>query len=1096
VAALLILLFLPGVRLCHGQATATIEGYVLDPSGAAIPNATVSVKNLQTGIARTVQSDGAGRFSVSSLDNATYEVDAEADGFSRKVVTGVILGVGADQRVDMSLEVGSAAQTVSVAASTQLVDTQSSSTGALIDNKKVVEMPLSNRQFYALALLSPAAYQPAQNSTLGFRGGFNVAGVSEINNQFTINGTYDVDMGTNQPSFRPSIEDIQEFKLLTGVYSAEYGRMAGGQLVIVTKSGSNTFHGSAYEFFRNQVTDAKPFFTQPGGTNPAFKQNTFGVTLGGPIVKNKTFFFAAYEGQRIRQQITALATVPTPAMLAGQFNIPTQMYNPATGQQLVRNANGAFDLTKLPLWASAGAQVGQQIAALGFPAPTVQTAAGALPGNNYNFSETRDESMNEGSIRIDQTFSPSDSLFGSFNEFTDPSFEPSNTLCSSYVLPKFGCFTNQISTLIDVTYTHIFSQSLLNAFSLGFDRLQQPRVSQDATAIGSSFPGLPGAFTETGVANNEGLPNTAVNGFSTIGGATNLPQNRWDNHYEIGDALTWTHGAHTLKGGADLLFVNTTDFEVLRGRGQLVFNSSLLTTDNGGTTFGTTNYALADLLLGLPATTSNTPTAPVAHNAYRGYDFFAQDDWRVTQFLTLNLGLRYEVDGPAYDSSNVMSNFDLTTGAFVVAGPTTYKYPYNRDWNNFAPRIGFAWQPLKKDTTVIKGGFGIFYNAPLLYNQFLQLSNQAPIRVPATFTPGSYAAGQSVSLSNPFPSSLLNECLSQSQTHCTASLSPYGVVPNYATPHLIERSFGVQQALPNHLVLDVTYFGSHGTRLPVATQVNSIAPNTLSTAAAQALRPYSNFLNATIYETTGYSNYNSLQVSLTKGFSNGVSFLAAYTFGKSLDETDSVGTSSNSSTGVQNPSDPHADYGPSDFDVRQRFVFSPVAELPFGNGKRFLNSGWASKVAGGWQVSSIVTAQSGRPVTVTDVSTNNSGSFTAYDRPNLVPGQNPNAGPKTVHEWFNTAAFTLAPKGSYGNAGRNIITGPDYVDWDATLARTFPILERLQGEFRAEAFNLLNHPQFFNPLTQGAQYGSGPAFGTITQANDPRQMQFALRLLF
>ena len=1087
IAALMMLLFAPGVRLCHGQANATIEGYVLDPTGAAIPNASVSVKNTQTGVVRTAQSDSAGRYTVSSLNPATYQIDATASGFTKKEVTGIILAVGADQREDISLAVGEQATTVSVAASDEVVDTQNSSNGTVISNKTVVEMPLANRQFYSLALLSPAAYQPAQNSTLGFRGGFNIAGVSEIYNQFVVNGVFDNDMATAQPSFRPSVEDIQEFKLLTGVYPAEYGRVSGGQLLIVTKSGSNTFHGSAYEYIRNQVTDAKPFFTQVGGTIPAFKQNTFGATFGGPIVKNKTFFFAAYEGQRIRQQIAALATVPTTAMMAGQFNIPTQLYNPATGQPLVRNSNGAYDLTQLPLWKSAGAQVGQQIAALGYPAPTVATAPGAIPGNNYSFSETRQETMNEGSIRIDQTFSASDSVFGSFNMFTDPSFEPSNTLCSSYVLPKFGCYTNQISTLANVTYTHIFSPSLLNELTIGFDRLQQPRVSEDATAIGTAFPGLPGAFTQPGIANNEGLPNTTITGYSTIGGATNIPQNRWDNHYQLADNITWTHGAHTFKAGADLLWVNTTDLEVLRGRGALTFNSSLLSTDNGGTHFGSTNYALADLLLGLPATTLNTPTAPVAHTAYRGYDFFGQDDWRLTQYLTLNLGLRWELDAPVYDAHNLISNFNLATGQFEVAGSGTFTHPYKYDWNNFAPRIGFAWQPYKKDTTVVKGGFGIFYNAPLLYNEFLNLSNQYPIRNPQTFTPGPYTAGLGITLSNPFPSNLPS---------AAASISPDGVDPNYATPYITEWSFGVQQSLPDNMVFEATYFGSKGTRLPILFQHNSIAPNTLSTATAQRLRPYPGYLNVGVYQTTSNSEYNSLQTKLQKTYSQGVSFLLAYTYAKSIDGTDLAGSSSNSSSPIQNPMDPQADRGLSDFDVRHRLVFSPVAELPFGNGKKFLNSGIASKIAGGFQLSSIVTFQTGRPLTVTDASSNNSGSFTGYDRPNLVPGQNPNAGPKTVHQWFNTAAFTLAPKGQFGNAGRNIITGPGYVDWDATLSRTFPVLERLQGEFRVEAFNLLNHPNFYNPLTQGSQYGSGSAFGTITQANNNRELQFALRLTF
>ncbi len=523
---LLIALALPCCLPSFAQTvTATLNGHVLDVQGAAIGMATVTVKNIAAGAVRTVVSDAEGRCQVTGLQPGPYEVKTTMPGFTTTLLTGIALKVGDTQELPINLAVGGTTDTVNVEAAESLLQTQTSSNGTVIDNKQVVELPLANRQFYNLALLSPAAYQPAQNSTLGFRGGINIAGVSEISNQFTLNGIYDNDMGVAQPSFRPSVEVIQEFRLLTGVYPAEYGRMSGGQVSIITKSGTNGFHGSVYEFLRNEFTDAKPYFTASGAKTPSFKQNTFGATLGGPIVRNRTFLFFGYEGQRIRRAVTALATVPTQAMLNGIFPSTATLYDPTTGKVIPQLAGGGYNLaTQLPAqWSSVAGIAGQTIAKLGFPVPT---SAGT--STNYAFQETRTEDIDEESLRIDHKISEKDLVSGSWNFFKDPAFETSNSLCSSYVVPKFGCYTNQISALINVSYNRLITQSIFNDFRVGFQRLQQTRIQEDNTAIGSNYAGLPGGsyFTQAGYANNLGLPNTQASGYSTIGGATNLPQNR------------------------------------------------------------------------------------------------------------------------------------------------------------------------------------------------------------------------------------------------------------------------------------------------------------------------------------------------------------------------------------------------------------------------------------------------------------------------------------------------------------------------------------------------------------------------------------------
>ena len=1032
----------------------------------------------------------------------------------------ITLSVGDVQTLNAHVDLGAVSETINVSGTEELLQTATSSNAAVIDNKQIVELPLANRQFYNLVLLSPAAYQPAQNSTLGFRGGINIAGATEISNNFSYNGVFDVDMGTNQPSYRPSVETIQEFRLLTGVYPAEYGRLSGGQVVIISKSGTNQFHGDAYEFFRNEYTDAKPFFTVAGAKNPSFKQNTFGGTVGGPIYKDRTFFFFGYEGQRIRQAVTAGAQVPTTAQVNGVYTTP--IYDPNTGALIPVSTDGFYHLSSIPTteainYTSVGAVAGQTIAKLGFPAPN--TANGTA--TNYTLQETRSENMNEFTIRGDHRFNDKNQLNASYNIFRDPAFEPSNSLCSSYVLPNFGCFTNQISTLISVDYTRQITTNLVNNLRLGYQRLNQPRVQQDNTSIGTAYPGLPGGpyFNQPGYANNLGLPNvTFGQGYSTVGGATNLPQVRYDNHYQLVDSLTWAHGAHTFKGGADLLFVRSVNVITSSGRGAFSVNDGNIAALNAKTTnphLGSTGNSIADLELGLAYTSSIGTSAGTVYLNFKGYDAFFQDDWKILPNLTLNLGVRYELDVPVYSPHNTVSNFSLASQQFIPAGVNgNFTHLYNYDYNNVAPRIGFSWQPYHDERTVVKGATGIFYNQPLLYNEFLTNGTQYPFRYVPTFTstasvPATKTAPavvNTITLATPFQvpnaTTAVIPCTTGTQTGCSPILSPLSIQSRYATPELMEWSLGVEQSFGRSLVFETTYFGSKGTKLPQTISSNVINPATFTGAAGtQAARPYANFSTISNIDTRSNSEFHSWQNSLKQSYHNGVTFILAYTFAKSIDGSGGVGSGSNSSGTAQNPYNLRADRGLSDFDVRHRIVFSPVAELPFGKGKTYLNSGYKAAIFGNFQISGIFTFQTGRPFTITDSSSNTSTLFGNADRPNVI--NNPNsrvntvtgAPTHTVAQWFNTGAFTINQPLKFGTARRNIVTGPQYTDLDLTLARNFPIFERVTGQFRAEAFNILNHPNFFNPLTGGAQFGS-TSFGQITQAQNPRDLQFSLRFLF
>jgi hypothetical protein len=477
---------------------------------------------------------------------------------------------------------------------------------------------------------------------------------------------------------------------------------------------------------------------------------------------------------------------------------------------------------------------------------------------------------------------------------------------------------------------------------------------------------------------------------------------------------------------------------------------------------------------------------------------YVTDDWKLKPNLTLNLGLRYEMNAPTYDSKNALSRYNPAKGLIElgegVPNPTDpaliplvdttgskFRYLYNWDNNNFAPRLGLAWQPFHKDNIVVKGGYGVFYNGPIQFNQYISAMTQVPVRTPQTFTVGSVTPGSTaLSLATAF-------------TGGAGFYTAFGVEPSQRTPYIQEWSTGVQNQLSPTIVAEITYLGSKGTKLANNQNINTVPLSVPYALRGQTTRPNAKFGNVTYALNSNSSTFHSLQTSVRKNLRNGTSFLFAYTWGKSIDFAGGTGSSSNSSGSYQDPRNVAADRGLSDFDIRHRIVFSPVVELPFGKNKLFLNHGISSAIFGGFQISGIFAYQTGRPFTVTSSNNNRSRTFGAGDRPNLVA--NPNAGPRTVSQWFNTAAFVEPAAGLFGNAGRNIVTGPSNLQVDLTIARQIPIHERVAAQIRIESFNLPNHGNFFNPFGSAAQTGTS-TFGQITNTYDPRQLQAAVRILF
>jgi Carboxypeptidase regulatory-like domain len=1041
------------------ENTATVAGQVLDSSGAGVVGATVTARNVQTGFQRTVTTNESADYTLPLLPIGSYEVTSEKQGFQKVMKTGIVLQIDEHARVNFALPVGATSSTVEVTADLPLTQTDSSSTGAVIDNRKVVELPLNGRQFYSLALLVPGVAPPAQGSILSFRGGFNVAGASELNNNFTLNGLDNNNQLLSAPAFRPSVDAIEEFKILTGVFPAEYGRNSGSQVIVTTKAGTNSFHGTAFEFLRNQKVDAVNYFT-PAGTKPAFRQNQFGGTFGGPIVKNKTFFFASYEGTRSNQQITALTNVPTPGMINGDFSgISKRILDPTTGQPFQGNLIPTSRITP----------AGQFLAKL-YPTPTAATAAGALPANNYTFNEPQIDSLNLGSIRIDHSFSDKDVLNASYNDFEDNTLTQDNNVCGSRTVPGFDCTVLLLARLGGLTETHTFSPSLINEFKLAYSEFQNPRATNDSAINFLQMFNITGTRSD-GPARS-GVPQVSVNGFATLGEPTNFPQVRTDNTYQLADSVSWNVDKHALKFGGDFHRFQSNGTIVGNGRGSFIFNAQ--------NTAPTTGYPFADLLLGLPTSTARSPLSPRIYDRTGIYAGFLQDDWKVSSHFTINWGLRYEYNVPTFEEYNTLSNFNPTTGQIDIAGQNGVPAAlWDRNPFDIEPRFGFSWQPFHTSRTVVRGGYGIFYNAPALnaVNSGPQQSN-APFVSAQTFNS---SLATPVTLGNPFPAADAG----------AGSLTLSAFNRHQPDARIQQWNMNIQQELTRNLVLEVGYQASVGTHLPLIYNINQPPPGPGTVAQKQALRPYPQFGNITFLDAVGNSNFDGLLTKLQQRYSNGLSFLVSYMYGKSIDNT--PGTPYNvtpSRSSAENPNNLDLERGLSGFDLRHRFVFSPVYELPFGKGKRFLNSnqvvGW---IVGGWEASGILSVQSGRPFTAL-VSQDNANVLGNVDRPNIIG--NANDGPKTVQQWINVSAFQLAPYGTFGNAGRNNLIGPGLTNLDVVLSRNFQIKERFGIQFRAEAFNVANHPNFDLP----SQTFGVPGFGSIPSAEAPRQVQFGLKVKF
>ena len=1068
------------------QDTATITGIVTDQSGAVVPGAAITVTNVETNISVRTQSDSAGAYVVPSLRPGEYSVTTERSGFPKVVRTGITLQIAQVARIDVMLQAGGLTETVEVVGAASLLDTQTSSRGLVIDQKKIVDLPLNGRDYNQLALLSPGVLPGTPRlASVNFKGVLNVNGNRTFNNVFLLDGVDNISYsnsfrGENVQLVQPSIEALQEFKIQTNAYSAEYGRSSGAVVNATIKSGTNTIRGSVYEFLRDDALDANNFFSNAlGAPKPKRERNQFGVAIGGPLVRNRTFWFADYEGLRDAEGVPRVRQVPTAAEKAGIFS--SMVVDPfAAGRPAFpQNAQGQWVIPR-DRWDPVGAAIVAQM-----PDPNV-------PGSTiYASTPVTDTRQDQFDVRIDHQFAPSVTFFGRYSFVDTLTFRPAPLpgLAEGSFNDAFGANDNRSQGLaLGLTWTA--SPTLVGDLRFGYARGDYYTNPPNFGIDGAAEIGLRNVPNDPSIVG--GIPKVNIQGFDAVGRHTSTPQFQTPRSWNPRATFSWNRGAHFIKFGAEFLHVETRINDLNATVGRMNFENRF------------TNRAVGDLLLGLPSQLALTSYTVMDQGQDMQF-YFVQDDYRITPRFTANVGLRYEYATPPVEKDNTFANFDPETGTMMFAkdGSLFERALIHPDRNNFAPRVGFAYTPWSR--LVVRGGYGVFYthtvrqgregllgfNPPYLVDNLLQtgVSGAAAVASAAPFR-----------LVNGYPAGLLDP------TALSATVLRRAQDPNQRTPYIQQYNLGAQYELRPDLVLDVAYVGNKGTKLNGFRNLNQRAvitnPDGSQTAGA---RPYPAFGDIQWMENRVNSNYNSLQLRLEKRFTQGLSGMVSYTLGEALtDAPDHISTSGGGAgvdTGVfrepQDGTNLRAERGPAEFDVRHRFVTSYIYELPFGRGRRF-GDGWnrALDLAfGGWQVTGIHVLQSGLALTATlggATVLNLGGERRA--RPNLVGDPELPESERTLNRWFNTeafAAFSPAPQ-AFGNAGVGIMRGPGVANFDFTLAKNFTLNARRYVQFRTELFNAFNHPNFGPPNI--ARESSG--FGQILTAAPGRIIQFGLKFYF
>ncbi len=1041
--------------------TGTFVGTVNDSTGAALPKASITVTNLETSATRSVLTDASGNYLVTLLPPGNYKITVEAKGFKKTVRESVPLQVNQEQRVDFSMAVGQVSEEVVVSTELPLVQTESATVGTVVEQREVTELPLNGRNFLQLNLLVPGTLPGAKGSQLGTQGGsINVHGLREASNFFWMDGIDNTTMAIGQLVVNPPTYTVQEFKVQSPTYSAEFGRTAGAQINVITRSGSNSLHGDVYEFLRNSALDAKNFFDPPGKI-PTFQRNQFGADVGGRIVKDKLFFYGGYEGIRENRAGTFKSVVPTTAMINGDlgaicpegFDVAGNCLNPA--HQLKDPNGGVFARNVIP--SNRLDPVGLALAQ-GYP-------AGTTLNRTFNPTDaTHDDSF---VWKVDYALTQKDHLFGRYNLQNIQEVQPVNLFAPTTNIPGFGRHQdNTRFQTLGFNDTHSFSPNFVGEFRFGWNRWKLAYFQQDQGNNVASKLGIAGLSTNSA---DTGFPLLQMSGvYDNLGSATNLPQAGPFDTYQWGGTLSKVQGKHNMKFGADYHYFTSSFFLDFAARGQYVFTGAF------------SQDPLGDMLLGLPTFALRGVGSTDFLFVSKSISEFFEDDWRVKPNLTITLGARYEYNVPVIEKKDRMTNFDFTTGTTIQAGKNgVSRATYNPDKNNFAPRVGFSWDVLGNGKWSMRGGYGVFYDIAVV-NTMLGLRLNPPF-----FEVDAVAGdGSTIKIANAFASS------------SPLSLNLNTFDRNFRDGYVQQWSYGIQHELVRNLLLDVGYVGTKGTHLYRTYDPNQAFPGAGSVASR---RPFPAFGSMSSVASNANSVYHGLEVRVEKRFAGGLSFLSSYTYSKAIDDSSAEFGNNSDSNFPQNSHNLRGERGLSNFDARQRWVLSYIYELPFGPKRKYLNDvqGFAGKVLEGWQVNGIWQFQSGQPYTpIISVDNSNTGESPGTDRPNIIGDPNAAGGPNcpkthTPQCWVNPAAFAVAAPGTFGDAGRGSLIGPGVKNIDFSLFKDTAVAEGRTVQFRAEVFNLANHPNFDNPIRT-----LGPNFGTIQSAEPARQVQFGLRFIF